>query len=209
MTERIERLKERGDTLWEIHLQSGRVLLAEEEVVIQHRLLPGKEMEEDLIGALTDLNRIASGYGRALSYLSYRPRSKKEMRTYLISKGYEKEAEEIIARLEREGAMNDAEFARLWVRERIALKPRGAFLLRKELQEKGIPEELITEALTLLDEEQEMELAFRQGLKKMKTLREKDWDSASIKIANYLMRKGYAYSLIEKILLRLEEEWER
>ncbi|WP_052329743.1 regulatory protein RecX [Thermicanus aegyptius] len=206
---RVEKLTEKGEGRWRILLSNGEEIEVEEEVVIDHRLLPGQEISPSIREEMGRLNRIASGYGKAISYLSYRPRSTAEVKRYLIGKGYEREAAAILKRLEEKGYLDDRTFAAMWVRERLALKPRGSLLLRKELVEKGIREEWIEEALSAVKPEIEEEEALRLGRKKITALRGKEWDEIKGRLLRYLFQKGYSYSVIESILPTLKEDFRR
>ncbi|MBE3553544.1 MAG: RecX family transcriptional regulator [Thermicanus sp.] len=206
---RVEKLTEKGEGRWRIFLSNGEEIEVEEEVVIDHRLLPGQEISSSILDEVDNLNRVASGYGKAISYLSYRPRSTAEVKQYLIGKGYEREAAMILKRLEEKGYLDDRTFAATWVRDRLALKPRGSLLLRKELEEKGIREEWIEEALSTVRPEMEEEEALRLGRKKIATLRGREWDEIKGRLLRYLFQKGYSFPVIESILPTLKEDFRR
>ena len=98
-------------------------------------------------------------YKAAIRFLSFRPRSEKEMRDYLTRKlskaksssAGKKSAEEplitrIIESLKRDKFINDEEFVRWWVEQRMLLKPKAWRVIKYELKQKGLSEELIEEA---------------------------------------------------------------
>ena len=92
--------------------------------------------------------KVADGVERArekaLSYLTHRPRSKAEVRQYLTQRDFsESVADEVIVRLERVGLVNDTDFARFWVENRVKFRPRGRRMLRYELYQKGIEDAII------------------------------------------------------------------
>ena len=60
--------------------------------------------------------------------------------------------DEIIERLKRGGLVNDSSFAELWVENRSEFRPRGERMLRVELRQKGISDEVISEVVSDLDE---------------------------------------------------------
>lgn len=91
--------------------------------------------------------------GASLRFVSYRPRSEKEIRDFLTKKlkrwkvfGGTVE-DKVIARLTELGYVDDTKFAEWWVEQRRTFKPKGAQLIRRELQAKGINKEIITNAL--------------------------------------------------------------
>lgn len=83
-------------------------------------------------------------YNIALRFLSYRPRSEKEIRDKLLRKKAPKEIiEKIIEKLKEKKFINDEEFGRWWIENRLRFKPQGIRLTELELRNKGIDKELI------------------------------------------------------------------
>jgi len=75
----------------------------------------------------------------ALRLLAVRPRSVAELRDRLERKGFATpEIDTCLARLTEGRLLDDAAFARAWVRDRILLAPRGRRLLLQELRRKGV-----------------------------------------------------------------------
>ena len=105
-------------------------------------------------------------YNSSLKFLSYRPRSEKEVRNKLktlikrhsgeqsefrIDSGVanapendraETVIEKIISKLKKQNFINDEEFAKGWIENRIRFKPRSLRLIKLELKQKGISEEI-------------------------------------------------------------------
>src|SRR3989344_5237128 len=83
-------------------------------------------------------------YNSSLRFLSYRPRSEKEVRDRLKSKKATPEIiEKIITKLKEKKFINDEEFTKLWIESRLRFKPRSLRLIEVELRQKGIGEELM------------------------------------------------------------------
>jgi len=129
----------------------------------------------------------------ALHFLKFRSRSVFEVKQKLKEKKYsEKEIEETIEVLTRNKLLDDAEFARMWVGDRNRFKPSGSFLLRLELRQFGIDEQIIEEKLLDLNEE---ELA-KKALEDKGRYR----NAESQKQAQFLQRRGFSTSVIYKII---------
>jgi regulatory protein len=87
-------------------------------------------------------------FDQALSLLSHREHSKKELVTKLKTRGHEEEEiSAIIERLEEMNYLNDERFAEIFVRSRLS-KPLGASRIQQELIQKGINSELAKTAIT-------------------------------------------------------------
>lgn len=93
--------------------------------------------------------------------------------------------ENVVARLKELKYLDDVSFARDYIHDRAAFKPRGKFLLKKELTLKGIPAETIDIVLfeLNLDESQMAKELLQKYSKKLEKLEEKD-------------RKAKAYRLL-------------
>ena len=78
-------------------------------------------------------------FERALNLLSYKPRSLAEMRARLMEKDWAEEAvvDQVLARLEELGYLNDEEFAANFANSRLTAKPIGRSRLRRDLRRKN------------------------------------------------------------------------
>ncbi len=137
----------------------------------------------------------------AFRLLSFRMRSKDEMRGRLIKKGYtESEVNEVLDKLERLNYLNDTEFARMWVKNRVESKPSGSALIRRELKQKGIAPDIIKDVLDeTLKEYDEYEAAKELVLKKISKIKVKD-NRLLQRLSGYLARRGFSYEVIQKVL---------
>ena len=139
----------------------------------------------------------------AMKLLDIRKRSVFEMKNRLRRKEFEEEIiNEVIKELFEYGYLNDEEFAEAYINDRINFNPRGSFLVKKELREKGIAENIVNEKIKeLFPEEKEMELAKKAAEKKKETLN-KDLEKNKIyqKTGSYLQGKGYSAYIIREVL---------
>ncbi|MBR7889786.1 recombination regulator RecX [Marinomonas sp. A79] len=90
-------------------------------------------------------------FDHALSFLSHREHSTKELATKLKSKGHpEEDIAETIARLQEMNYLNDQRFAEIFVRSRIS-KPLGSKRIMQELGQKGINSDIAKQAIEEAD----------------------------------------------------------
>jgi regulatory protein len=167
------------------------------------RLRVGQTLTEEEIGALQRGDQAERAYERALSFLSYRPRSESEVRSSLRRKRVDAETiDSVIDRLIRAGLLDDAEFARYWVDNRIQFRPRGARALRHELRAKGVPQAVIGEALESYDEEAAARKAARAGASRMAHL---ETDDFRRRLSSYLARRGFHYGVVKPLVQEMLE----
>ena len=149
-------------------------------------------------------SRNVSAREKALDILLYRMRSEKELYDKLIEKGYpEEECADALEYVKHFGYVNDAEYARQYVYSRCGT--RGRLLLKKELRDKGIDDELIEAALEELPESHEVLLSLlEKKYGEPHELDEKEFRRAY----SFLLRKGFNTSAVIAALkeYRLEGE---
>jgi len=143
----------------------------------------------------------------ALLLLSYRMRSEAETRERLSRRGY---APDLIAAtvldLSRVGLLDDREFSRGWIRNRLATNPAGRRVIRLELGRKGIDAAIIDEALREIENEyDERALAMRVARKKIGQYGGLDRGIVRRRLVALLARRGFEYGVIEEVVRELLE----
>lgn len=158
----------------------------------------GQDLSESELHRLKQIYKNSKCYNCAVRYLALRPRSISEVRQYLTSrKGFnEDQADSAITRLVNEGYLNDLEFARLWVRNRMLLSPKSQRVLWAELMKKGIGKDDIETVLSELSEDDQLGSLIDIIRKKSRLPKYSDKQ----KMIEFLSRKGYSYDLIKKAL---------
>lgn len=141
-------------------------------------------------------------FNRTLRYLSYRPRSEKEVREYLQKKKAESPTiEKIVAKLKEHKFINDEEFAQWFVRSRTASKPKAARIIKMELRRKGISEEILGEVIN--DEGlriNDLENAKRLLDKKIDKYKSLDRNEIYKKLGGFLARRGFDWEVVKKAI---------
>jgi regulatory protein len=138
----------------------------------------------------------------ALRLLNYRERSIKELIDRLSEKHYSSTTiSAVIKRLKELDLLDDKKFAQLWARSRIRFKPRSAWLIGRELREKGIEEEIIQQVIEEeLTPEQELAAAMSLAEKQVRRYRGEDTEKAREKLFAFLARRGFSPDMIWKCL---------
>ncbi len=141
----------------------------------------------------------------ALAFLSYRPRTRREIQLKLAGRGFDETTiEAALSRLEEVGLVNDLVFIETYVRERIANRPMGVRRMAQELYTKGIPRKQTLPVLErVLGEEkvEERALAERAADKKVASLRgHTDRRAARRRLSGYLARRGFDREVIREVV---------
>ena len=144
-------------------------------------------------------------YSRAWAHLQrllkHRARSVKEARERLQRAGYPAEIlERVIAEAVAQGQLNDEAFARLWVQDRLALKPKGRALLARELRAKGIADEIIERVLSKLEPEAEESLIRELIERQAPRYAHLDAKARRRRLYAFLRRRGFSPEMIYRVL---------
>ncbi|HLQ28740.1 MAG TPA: RecX family transcriptional regulator [Ktedonobacteraceae bacterium] len=186
----------------------GRFLIGVSATVI---LQMGLELEQELQPAQLEELRgeeaLQQAVERAYNYLSYRPRSREEVRRYLRRKETPPNIiDSALARLDRLDLVNDHTFASFWAENREQFSPRGARAIKNELRMKGVEREVVDEVIS---DEKDEELALRAGRKKALSLVHNpamDYLTFRTRLGSFLQRRGFGYEISTRTVRALWKE---
>jgi regulatory protein len=172
-------------------------------------LYVGKALNAEEFARLEQTESSDKALQAALRFLEARPRSTAEIRERLRRKEFTDEAiGAAIERLAALGMIDDAAFARAWVENRQASRPRGVSALRDELRRKGIDralaETLLEDDALTGDEEQRAMTIARGALRKYANSPNRA--AFQRRLGAYLQRRGFGFDTIGPIIHTLWAE---
>ncbi|HEY4035294.1 MAG TPA: RecX family transcriptional regulator [Ktedonobacteraceae bacterium] len=176
-------------------------------IVLQMGLRIGQELSPEQLEQLHQEEALQQATNRVLNYLSFRPRSREEVRRYLRKKETPPELiDMVIQRLDELNLINDQSFTEFWVESRERSNPKGAQALKNELRMKGVKRELLDE---LVSDDQDEERALRAGRKKAAQLArqsEMDFKTFRARLGPFLQRRGFSYEVSTHAMRALWKE---
>ncbi|NLG56052.1 MAG: recombination regulator RecX [Rhodococcus sp.] len=149
-----------------------------------------------------------------LRLLSDRARSRGELADRLTRREYSPEIiERVLDRLAEVGLIDDADFAREWVRSRHTYSGRGKRALALELKRKGIAQEDAQQALDLIDQDDERARAVELVDKKLRSAAYGrdgiDRDKLTRRLVAMLARRGFppgmCFDVVKERLRELDD----
>jgi regulatory protein len=159
----------------------------------------GEKLNEQKIEELRQSDGFEVAYQSALKSLNYRSRTKKEISQKLSEKGYSTDQiQTVVDRLERAGLVEDARYAQMWVENRNEFHPRSQRLMRLEMKQKGINEEVIESALG--GSADDSELAIRAAKQQLRKYGRLEWPEFRQKLSAFLTRRGFSYGTISPVV---------
>ena len=185
----------------EIDGRSGLTL--EEEVLQRSGWHVGDVVDADALAAIADQDTLARATESALVYLAYRPRTEQEVRTRLRRAGHTPGIiAQVMTKLHEWRYLDDADFARRWVENRTAQKPRGKRLLQQELRQKGVAAETAREVIAWAEVD-EAAAAEALARKRLASYAGEDPQAVRRKLSAYLARRGYGYDVVRGAIERV------
>ena len=206
VTKRITALRKQGGRKKRVnvYLDDNFAFSLEPEVVIKGHLAVGRELDGDTITELSGADIFQRCMNAAAYYLGYRPRSESELRERLSRRGFDAEIiGTVLLRLKELGLVDDMEFARFWRENRQSFSPRSGSMTRLELKRKGVAEEIISQVLDTVSDE---DAAYQAGLIRARRLTTSDYQTFRRRLGEYLKRRGFGYGVIKKAVEQLWQE---
>jgi len=195
-----------------VKLENGTKLDLSDAVIARFGIHVGDVLTDAQVHTAEVAERERTAKEIALNFLSYRPRSSREITDRLIKKGYDRElAVDIVRQFQSLALVNDREFALMYARDRIHRRSLGEHRLRHELTAKGVQPSIIDEVLhKLLSTEKQEEMALELGIKRLrlaaKSFAKLDPVQQRKRLQDFLLGRGFspgiALRAVRQLLLR-------
>ena len=186
-----------------VTLEGGEEIKTTLGVVTDRRLFSGRELDEEAAASLRLDSARALAREKALSYVSQRQMSRKELRDKLRQKGFDEDtAESCVAWLLDHGLLDEESYAAAIVRH-YAAKGYGPGRIRTELIRRGIPRELQEDALNAMPEPDSKIDRFIAA-----RLRDPEDRDEVRKLTAALFRRGFSGEEIRSALRRFQADLE-
>lgn len=186
-------------------MDDGSAVKTTQSVVADYSLYAGRELTEAEMREITGASRLERAKLRAMSIISARPMSCRELYARLVEKGEsERDAAACVEYLLGLHFLDDADYAAMTVRH-YAAKGYGARRIRDELYRRKVPKELWDEAMEQLPEQDgELDRLLEKRLRGVSAD-----DRAAIKRASdALIRRGFGWEEVRQALRRWADGYE-
>lgn len=166
----------------------------------------GAEVDRATLAARIERAEFEATTERALQILSYRSRTREELRRRLAEDGYPEQAlAAVLRRLEESGLLDDPAYCAAFIRSRLARRPEGVRRMAEALHRRGIDGEAALAAIRRVLEEEgvsERELLERAAEKKLRALAGTPRQVARRRLFDHLARRGFPLDEIRAFLER-------
>ena len=188
--------QKKNKSRYTIKFKSGKVIGISEDCLISHKISIGQKLSPTLLSKIDNDERLQSIKFKALNYLSYRSRSRKEVNISLLKKGFHQDdIDKVLKELVAKGYLNDKAFAKAYARYLIKTKRLGRIAVKNRFFVHSINQEVLNPILDKLYDKYPPELLIGEIVKKKKYPNEFDMINDK-KLVNHLKRKGFSWSEI-------------
>lgn len=205
--QRITKIQQQKKALhrYNIFLNEEYAFSVDEDVLVQYHLHKGMELTKDDVKEIMAHEDVHRHYAQAINYLSYRMRTKAEIRTYLREKEVTPDViEEIMERLEKERLLDDTSFAEAFVRDRMNQTSKGPRVIVNELRQKGVDGETSKTAVLQYDEEKQFDKAFKWAQKEANKKSQHAVNKRKEQLRQKLTQKGFASGVVSGVMNEIE-----
>jgi len=172
------------------------------ETVLKNYLKKGLEIEKEKLEIIVKENEKQEALNRAITYISKNLKTKRQVKDYLIGKGYSEEiAWYCIDKLKEFDYINDVEYLKRYIES--TSKNQGSRLVEYKLMMKGVKKEDIQNAYL------ETDINTNENAKSVasKYLKNKELTKENIaKAYRYLIGKGFSYEQANYALSEFRED---
>jgi regulatory protein len=163
-------------------------------------LKTGQTLTDAQIEELKAADTLEKAHQKAMDFITYRPRSEREVRQRLTRAGVDEASmTQIVADLRNAGLLDDASFSKEWVESRLRSAPGSRRKLEWELRQKGVAQNVIDKTLQTADVD-DLQTALNMAQRRLPRLAGLDAISQKRKLSDYLARNGFDYTTISEVL---------
>jgi len=187
--------QKRRKTRYNIHTEEGFLLALSDESVVRHHLKVGSTISSDLLEELREEDSLKYAKELAFKYVTYSPRSEKQLLKHLGQKEIDPTCAAEACRIMKEyGYINDESYARQYAEA--YLKKYSPYLVKQRLIAEGISKEIAENAVADADPKDQLKELYdklcRKHEKEEPLKRKK-------KICDALARRGFSWSEISPL----------
>lgn len=176
------------------------------ETFVKQNIKVGEQYAPEEYEELLEQSQYVSARQKAFNLLSYKSYTRKMLEERLLKDYTAESVSLVLKRIQELGLLNDSEYALRQARDFVNIKKYAPTRVRLELRQRGIEEEDIQLALEQFDEDDQDQRMAQLILRKYsKNLQE---EKGKRKAVNALVRLGYGYGEINRVIENLSEDSE-
>lgn len=198
LMKKISKIK-KSNNKYTIILSDNSSLSFYSDTLIKYNLLKPREISDKELEEVINYNNYIEAYNKALTYISYKQRTKKEINDKLCNYSIDV-IDKVIKKLDELSLLDEKKYIEVFINDQINLGNKGPFYIKKELKKLNINIDYIDEILNNINEDVWIEKVKKIVDKKINTNKKLPKERLLLKIKNDLILLGYSKNIIDKVL---------
>ena len=188
-----------------IDINTGESFVIPYDVYNFHKLEKGKTICQAEYQQLKDEYNRFDCKRKALNYLSIRSRTVEEMKNYFNRKGFSNDiANSVLFELHEKGYLDDLEFSKKYIHQKLKKKDIGKNLIKGGLYKKGVSRKIVDLAISEVEFIDNLDDLYKLAIGKINRIKVKK--NIASKLVFYLKQRGFETNGIRIIIERLRSE---
>jgi len=172
-----------------------------ESVLIKYGLAKGRTLDEDLITQIKYDDAIAKALTIALNYLGHALRTTKQIKQKMRDKAVDEDIQaQVIAQLTQLGYVDDQNYANHYVATKKLITPKGPHVIRLALQQAGVAENMIEQALATYTFDEQCRIATKIAEKLAQGYQRESTRLRQQKMVQGLVNKGFSFETAQLVV---------
>lgn len=198
LMKKISKIK-KNNNKYTIILSNNSSLSFYSDTLIKYNLLKPRKISDKELEEVINYNNFIEAYNKALKYISFKVRTKKEIKDKLCD--YNKNiVNDVIKKLDELGFLDERKYVEAFVNDEINLSNKGPFYIKSRLEKLNLDSNLIDEVISNVDDEVWLEKVRKMVDKKININRKLSKERLLLKIKNDLIIMGYNKDIINEVL---------
>lgn len=201
-------LQKKDDTRSSVYIDGEFSFGASNIDILFYKLKVNEEIDEDKLKQILEDLVYSKAREKSFRLLSSKARTEKELFYKLIEKEYSQEvSEKIVLEMKSYKYLDDEVYAKNYLKEKMNFKGEGVNKIKFSLSQKGISKNIIDELFQEYDfyDEQLEKVKELIGIKTRRIDLSEITDKEKQKVYNFLLRRGYTYSVINEAFKQIFE----
>ena len=192
---KIIKYQKKGNNNYEVFLDNEKKYTLNEDVILKHKLLYKKEIDNFLLDEILQDNANYDIYNKCVKYIGVRLRSIYEIKEFMQRKNVSPELQEdTIQKLLSKKLLDDDAFTKAFVNDKIHFTTMGPYRIAAELKKHHIDNDIISKYINNIDDKLLDEKINKQISKLIKSNKNKK--NLKAKIYNNRSNLGYSQTMI-------------
>ena len=141
---KIIKYVKKGNNNYQIYLDNNEKIIINEEIILKHKLLYKKEIDEFLLTEIKKENSDYDIYNKCVKYIAVRLRSTYEIKIFMEHKNVSPQViDDTIEMLKKHKLLDDEVFTKAFIKDKFNFTTMGPYRIEMELKKHNIDNHII------------------------------------------------------------------